>query len=159
MALLQFSFSALNLIIWWQLTFLVHGYLPCQMSSFGVLGRGHRIYPLYSSRMPSEESYWEKYSGGSKEEMELKRMADEQYEEDDYYGGKMERYEDDDYDDDIEYEYEDEAYEKESPDPGNFWSNPSGRMDRPIPMSNRRPVRRSPNSNSEEMRRRPPKKR
>jgi hypothetical protein len=158
---MKLSISALNILLW-QLLIPVKAFLPSQMPSTGARWKTQRMCPLYSSRMPDEGSYWEKYSGGSKEEKELKRMSYEQEEEDAYYGGKSEknRYiEEDDYDDDFEDEYDEEEDEEDEngiPDPGNYWSNPSRRMDRPIPMKNRRRSRQSPNSNSAEPRRRPP---
>jgi hypothetical protein len=153
--------SALNILLW-QLLLPVKAFLPSQMPSIVARWKTQRMCPLYSSRMPDEGPYWEKYSGGSKEETELKRMSYEQEEEDAYYGGKMEkrRYnEEDEYDDDFEDEYDEEEDENGTPDPGNYWSNPSRRMDRPVAMKNRPRSRQSPNSSSPEPRRRPPSRR
>lgn len=98
--------------------------------------------------------YYERYSGGSREERELKGMSlpkniDEDFDE----TSGIARYGDDDEDDiedyDDEYldEYDDDYdddYSDEEADPGNFWSNPSGRMDRPIPARRRQGSIRQP---------------
>eukprot|EP00980_Cylindrotheca_fusiformis_P015218 scaffold4222_cov115-Cylindrotheca_fusiformis.AAC.14 len=162
--LLNFSCFALKLLIW-KLSLPVEALVPSPMSSMGFGETHHIVRRLHSSRMDSEDGYWAKYSGGSKEEMELRRMAYDPPEEDDFYGGQMERYryDDDDYVDDFEAEYDDEfdseAYDDDIPEPGSYWSNPSGTMDRPIPKRNRPPSRQFQDSNSARFRQRPPSRR
>lgn len=160
----------MNLIIISHLLILkINAFLPSHSSSFGTSRYGIRLGTLFSSRDSTDEMYWEKYSGGSKEEQELKRMAYLQQNEDSYYGGKMNPYrfendedyfedekglEDKDYYDGEEYELEED--EDELPDPGNYWSNPKGGMDRPVRTQPR--TNRVPNSKGfvAERRRRPP---
>lgn len=109
-----------------------------------------------------EEQYWEKYSGGSKEERELKDMSFPQETDGDYEETSIARYDDDDEEDFGDY-YEDypDDYPDEVADPGNFWSNPTGGMDRPIQSRRRQGSARQPRPRgyATENRRRPPARR
>ena len=102
-------------------------------------------YEFYNGES-SEEMYWEKYSGTRYRDQELsdigypekdsllKNGGDiQKYPEDYYYDDESTYYEDDDNDDDDDYNDDEDG----EPEPGNFWSNPSGRMDRAIPRRKR----------------------
>lgn len=107
-----------------------------------------------------EEMYWEKYSGGNKEERELKEMSYPQETDEDDAETRIARYGDDDeeyfdsYDDEYPDDYFDDSLDEVN-DPGNFWSNPTGGMDRPV-QSRRSPRQRRSRGYAAEGRRRPP---
>ncbi|CAJ1943082.1 unnamed protein product [Cylindrotheca closterium] len=128
------------------------------------------INSRYSDEGAKEEDrYWEEYPAGSKEEIELNEMSlpkdmDEYYDE----TSSIARYgDDDDYEEVIEnnedryFDKYDDDYSDEEADPGNFWSNPSGGVDRPIPSRRRQGSLQQPRPRgySAEGKRRPPARR
>lgn len=103
--------------------FCISKICPLRLPVHQVLKESNGYQP--SNGESSEEMYWEKYSGTRIEEDEAYTKEDISWEN----GGQIQKYDDDDYyydDDDSDYEDEEES------EPGNYWSNPIGKTDRPV---------------------------